>query len=309
MVTDRKFFLASTTSLVAALGATFALTSLQASRSADSAAGRALEGARRAVDAFLAERTRTISALSRVSAGVSPLRERLLARDERGEALDQARETGAAIGAAWVLVTDEDGTLIARTDYPDEVDRDLAHAPLVAAALDGEHATGAWLDDLRNEMFIAVSTPLRASATSAPQGALVVAYEIDDSLAYTISEATNTDVVFFMLDSLGQALVVASTLERAAIAGAVRDSALVAALPTDTARALAEVEIGGDRLIGRSGPIRSAAGDVRGGFVTFRSRQVALGGLHALRRTLMLAMLVGIAVGLGVAAFFARSAA
>lgn len=301
-----KVVLASAASMIAAFGAAFALTALQTSRSTDVAMGSALMGARGTVQAFLTERTRTISAMGRASAGVSEVRERLLARDDRAEALDQARETGASMDAAWVLVTDADGRLITRTDYPDEVDRDLANAPLVAAALDGEQATSAWLDDVRTELFIAVATPLRASSTATPQGALVAAYEMDDSLAHAIGRATDMDLVFFMLDSLGQAVVVASTIDRAAIAEAVRDSAFIVAFVTDTAGGPLEVEVGGERLIGRAGAIRSLAGDARGGFVVFRSRAFPGNGAPALRRTMMLAMLGGIAVGIGSAVLLAR---
>ncbi|MEK7273036.1 MAG: hypothetical protein AAB047_04315, partial [Nitrospirota bacterium] len=45
------------------------------------------------------------------------------------EALDQANDVRDLIEAAWVLVADNEGILIARTDYPDQFDRDLSGAP------------------------------------------------------------------------------------------------------------------------------------------------------------------------------------
>src|SRR5438309_10105760 len=90
----------------------------------------------------------------------------------RAEALDQADDIRGLIGAAWVLVTNSDGILIARTDYREQYDRDLSIAPLVANALSGDQTSGAWLDDVRGTMYLAVGTPLRDRPTAAPLGAL-----------------------------------------------------------------------------------------------------------------------------------------
>lgn len=278
------------------LGATLSVASLRANRTADDAIRRALTSTRGAVDHLLAGRTRAVAALGEVSAGVPQFRKRLLSRD-RADALDQAQEYRMLVGAAWVLVADGDGVLVARTDYPEEFDRVLTNAPLVAAALDGEPASGAWLDDLRGKMFIAVATPLRSEPAAAPQGALLAAYEIDDSLAHDISQATNTHVVFFMLDTLDQPVVIGSTLAREAIAASLRDSAFVARL-ADTLGVPLEVEIGGEHLIGRAGTIRSPVGDLRGGFVAFRSRTTELAAFHALRRAMLLAIGLGGALAL-----------
>lgn len=105
----------------------------------------------------------------------------------------------------------------------------------------------------------------------------------------------------------GAALVGARRAVEAFLAEpAVRDSTFVAALSSDTAGASVEVQVGGDHLIGRAGPMRSVAGDVRGGFVALRTRAESLGGFHAVRRTLVLAMVVGVVVGVGTAILVAR---
>src|SRR5207245_6220243 len=81
-------------------------------------------------------------------------------------------------------------------------------------------------------MFIAVGTPLRDKPTAAPQGTLVAAYEISDSLARAIQQATSSDVVFFALDTLNRPYVVGSTVPREdigpALITAVRPEALAA---------------------------------------------------------------------------------
>src|SRR5216117_3931693 len=208
-----KVFLAATLLVVVVLGLTFGLTSLQAHRTADESIRRALVGRRRGVQAFLAGRTTAFAGMSGVSAQVPQFRERLLQRS-RGDVLDQAEEYRHLLGASWVLVTNERGLLVARTDYPAEFDIDLSRGALIARALAGEQADGAWLDDRAQRLYMAVAIPLRASPDASPQGVLVSAYEVGDTLAQEIKQATGSDIVFFALDTLDRPHVVASTLPR-----------------------------------------------------------------------------------------------
>jgi serine/threonine-protein kinase len=212
------------------------------------------------------------------------------------------------IGAAWLLVTDNEGILIARTDYPEQLDRDLSAAPLVANALSGETSSGAWLDDVRNKMFIAVGTPLRATTEAAPQGALVATYEVNDSLAQAIHQATGSDVAFFALDTLDRPYVVGSTLPREEIAAALQEGMRPAEL-ADSAGEAMTARAGGEHLIGLAGAIRSPGGDLRGGFVAFRSREAELAAFRTLQRTILAAILVGIALALASAFVLARQIA
>ena len=308
-----KIFLGSTLLVVAVLGATFGVTSLQANRTADASIHRALLGTRSAVDDYLAARTRTLGRASTVATDVPQYRQRLLNQRERAEALDQAREIDSLIDASWVLVTNGDGVLIARTDYPDQFDRNMAVAPLVASALNGEQTSGAWLDDVQNKMFIAVGTPLRDKPTAAPQGTLVAAYEISDSLARAIQQATSSDVVFFALDTLNRPYVVGSTVPREDIGPALTTAVRPEALAADTGgggMAMSAAMRGGDEhLVGLAGAIRSPAGDLRGGFVALRSREAELAAFRALQRTMLLAIGLGVVLALAFAFVQARQIA
>src|SRR2546430_2360718 len=203
-----KIFIAATLSVAGVLGVTLGLTSLQANRTADESIRRALAGVRRGVQAFLAGRTATFAGMSAVSAEVPQFRERLLKAAERSNVLDQAEEHRRLLGAAWVLITDEHGVLVARTDYPTESDIDLSPGALIAGALSGDETSGAWVDERRRKLFMAVAVPVRASPQAAPQGSLIAAYAIDDTLAHQIRQATTTDVVFFALDTLNRPYIV-----------------------------------------------------------------------------------------------------
>jgi len=295
-----KIFLASTLLVVAVLSVTFGLTSIQANRTADASIHRALLATRRAVDDYLAARTRTLSRAGTVATDVPQYRQRLLNQRDRAEALDQADDVRGLIGAAWVLVTNSEGILIARTDYREQYDRDLSVAPLVANALSGDQTSGAWLDDVQGTMFIAIGTPLRDRPTAAPLGALVATYQIDDSLAQAIRQTTNSDVVFFSLDTLNRPVVVGSTVPSQEIGPVLRDAVRAESLAADTGGAgMALVaSMGGQHLIGLAGAIRSPGGDVRGGFVALRSREAELAAFNALRRTMVFAIGLGIVLAL-----------
>lgn len=306
-----KIFLASALLVVAVLGVTFGVTSVQANRTADESIHRALLATRRAVDDYLAARTRTLGRASTVATDVPQYRQRLLTQRARAEALDQADDVRDLIGASWVLVTNSDGILIARTDYREQYERDLSIAPLVANALSGEQTSGAWLDDLRGTMFIAVGTPLRDRPDAAPLGALIATYQIDDSLAGAIKQSTNSDVVFFALDTLDRPVVVGSTIPAQDIGPVLRDGVRTDTLAADsggTGLTLAAT-LGGEHLIGLAGPIRSPSGDLRGGFVALRSRDAELAAFSALRRTMLFAVALGVVLALIVAFLQARQIA
>src|SRR6266568_2862959 len=258
-------------------------------------------------------RTRCMRGMSAVSAQVPQFRERLLRGSERGNVLDQAEEYRQLLGAAWVLVTDDHGILVARTDYPTETDIDLSRGALVANALSGEPTNGAWLDDRLRRLFEAVAVPLRASANAAPQGVLIAAYAVDDSLAQAIKQATTTDVVFFALDSLDRPYIVGSTLPREEVEPAlVADTAAIGALGggggggRDSTGTEFTADVGGERLIGLASPLRSAGGDVFGGFITFRSHDRELAAFRGLQRTIGFAVVLGLLLALASAYVLAR---
>src|SRR3989442_10515734 len=193
-----KIFIAATLSVTGVLGVTLGLTSVQAERTADEAIRRGLGGVRRGVQAFLAGRTATFAGMSGVSAEVPQFRERLLKASQRGNVLDKAEEHRRLLGAAWVLITDEHGVLVARTDYPAESDIDLSRGALIANALSGDESSGAWLDERRRKLFMAVAVPLRASPQAAPQGAPVAPLAFNDTLRRPNKKGSPPDVRVFL---------------------------------------------------------------------------------------------------------------
>jgi hypothetical protein len=308
-----KLVLASALAVVAVLGITLGVSSFQANRAADASIRRALSDARHAVAHSLAARTRALAGVSAAIAEVPQVRERLLGSGEHENVLDQAEAYRDLIGAAWVLVTDRDGMLLVRTDYPEQYGINVSGGALVAGALSGEQTSGAFgdhRDTAAVKLYVAVATPL-ASRGAAPQGVLVAAYALDDSLAQAITQATHSDVVFFALssDSVPRPIVVGAAQPAAEVAVALGDGLRVDSLGADTAGTRITARMQGDHLIGLAGPIYSAGGDVFGGFLVLRSRGAELSAFHALRRTLLFAIALGVLLALAAAAVMARQIA
>src|SRR5438046_4472648 len=305
-----KIFIAATLSVVGVLGVTLGLTSLVANRTADESIRHALAGVRRGVQAFLTGRTTAIAGMSALSAEVPQFRQRLLDAAERSDVLDQAEVARRLLGAAWVLVTNDRGMLVARTDYPGQYDVDCSRGALIANALSGEPTNGAWVDEERRRLFIAAAVPLRASPTESPRGALVAAYAMDDALAEQIKQATSTDVVFFALDTLKRPYILGSTLPRGVIEPVLAaDTQAIAALPRDSAGTELTADVDGERLLGLASPIRSAGGDAFGGFVAFRSHDREPAALRSLQRTIGFAVVLGLLLALASAYVLARQIA
>src|SRR5439155_1276646 len=143
-----------------------------------------------------------------------------------------------------------------------------------------------------------------------PQGTLVAAYEVNDTLAQEIKQATGSDVVFFALDTLERPHVVGSTLSREEIEPAlVADTVALRRLEEDSAGVDLSAQVAGEHLVGLAGPIRSAGGSVYGGFVSFRSRDAELAAFRALQRTSVVAVGLGIGLALVIAFGLARQIA
>src|SRR5438876_6471028 len=87
-----KIFIASTLLVVAVLGISFGVTSIQANRTADASIGRALAATRRAVENQLSSRTHGLATAAGVSASVPQYRARLLNAGRHNDALDQAND-------------------------------------------------------------------------------------------------------------------------------------------------------------------------------------------------------------------------
>jgi len=296
------------TVLVAAL----VLLSIAAARTADVSSARALDRTTRLVAVLLEGREHGLMRGAQVFVK-NPSSWPLLIERRPEDMLDLAVEATERTGASWVQIVDDRGVRLAKSDEPTAPAVSLSSSVLIAGALDGTPTTGAGVtgDSL---LFQAVAVPFVVASRVA--GVLMAAQIVDSALAANVKAVTASDVVFYVTDTAQVPRIAASTLGR--------DSALTTMLrrfardasrdrPNDSTRTAtlpgADVELRGEHYVGRGAALRSAGGDVLGGFIALRSREAEMAPYVALRRWIIVAGLLGLAVAFVLAYLTARSVA
>jgi eukaryotic-like serine/threonine-protein kinase len=120
---------------------------------------------------------------------------------------DQLEQRRQAFGTDLIILLDDQGRIVARTDQPtvNVVTRqDLyEESPLVKKIVDDVSVeSSAGVLPLGNRLFHAAVAPIGAGANNVRVGYLVNAYGIDDTFANRIAEATNAGVIFVSKSSL-----------------------------------------------------------------------------------------------------------
>lgn len=113
-----KIFLSTAVVVVGVLGGSLLLTKRRADRAADEAIARALRATRSAIGDALAGRSQALRQSTEIVAQVPDYVARIseaLRQGNRANLLDQADEIREQVGAAWVLITDASGVLMARS--------------------------------------------------------------------------------------------------------------------------------------------------------------------------------------------------
>jgi serine/threonine-protein kinase len=274
----------------------------------------ALTAARTAVDQQVAQAARTASTLldgqqQALLRGVSTFAENPVFRDvvlhaKPGTLTDQAREAADRAGATWVQITNADGVRLARSDMPAARPDTLSGSPLIGGALEGQpmSAYGISQDTV---LFQAVAVPI-SQPGGGVIGVLMAAKNVADSLAYAVKNVTSGEVVFYVVDSTGNARIAASTLPRGADLSAPIAAHVRARVPADAPLDQRVVTIAGTQYVARDDSVLSAAKHVLGGFIALRTRAMHAAGFTTLRNELFLAAGIGVALALLFSLLLAR---
>lgn len=321
-----KVFAATVAVVVLVLGGALLLTKREADKAASASIGRALAATRSAIRAELDARASGLRQSTAIFAKQSPVIARIekaLSDSQTSDLLDADSELVQQTGAAWALVTDGTGTLRAWSLHRDEAGDDFSGASLIAKALEGQPASGVWIEvdsssgTPHDVLYQAVAVPVRRPGNN-PIAVLVAALPIDSTFARALNQQTASDIVFFSLDTLGHPRVTLSTLPTAsgaadAMAGAMAgmsmgqmgmavDSTLREA--GDTGRVT--LAGGGDVWVGTVGGLLNADGQPLGGYVGLRSRARELAAYTGLERTMVIAFVVGVLLALIISSIVAR---
>jgi HAMP domain-containing protein len=306
-----RIFLSTALVIVVVLGGALVLTKHRADKTADQSIEKALTATQSAIEDVLSARS---SGLLQVTAGLAQVPDYVaritaaLETGNRSNLLDQADEFTNQTGASWSLITDARGILQAWTYERQYFGDDLSESSLIGMALAGDTTQGVWIEPTPegDVIFQAVAVPIFDPSRFAMHGILVTAHEIDRGLAEEIRRHTNSDVVFFALDSIGLAQVVVSTFEAEAIAEPLRELDLESAVGPDSVGARLRLQVAGDDLVGTAGPLTTASGFAVGGYIGLRSRSVELAAFTQLSRTILIVFVVGLVLALASTFLVAR---
>ena len=315
-----KIFFGTAAVVTILLVVTLAVTSASAHTSALNTIGRGLGATNARIAEQLQARQEALAGRISVFAENRVAIETILRDPVGNDAFDQAQEIVKASGARWVQVTDKGGLRLAKSDDPAAARlEDLTTSPLVAGALEGRTTSGFGVSG-DTAIIQLVAVPLKQDlnkAGSVVSGVIMAAQSVGDSLAHAIGEATGSEVAFYVIDRsdrprlAGTTIatadraplekVIADQMMREATAapaagapGAV-DSAQGAATTMGAAGERTDIPLEGKAYVGQGTPLLNVKGAVVGGFIALRSLDDELAPFRALRRTLLITGVLGLA--------------
>ena len=304
-----KIFLGTALVVTLVLGAALLVTKRQADRAADAASLQAVQATQAAIRDALEGRSQTLlqltAALVQVPVYVSRIGESVRT-GERADLLDQADELREQIGAEWVLITDPTGVLRAWTAQRDLFDQDFSHGALIGRALEGRNTAGLWIEPgpAGDELYQAVAMPVASPGSATTLAVVSAALKIDTAFAGRLRRHTNSEIVFFSIDTLGVPQLAVSTLPGPEVALAVRSISSDAADSASQSRI--RLTLGGVAYEGTAGSLRTADSLTIGGYLGLHSRDADLAAYQQLSRTIRSAFFVGLLLALGFSTLAAR---
>jgi eukaryotic-like serine/threonine-protein kinase len=304
-----RIFLGTALVVVAVLGSALLVTKRRADAAADAASARALAATANSINEALSSRSITLlrltQALVQVPAYVSRIGESLRA-DDRANLLDQADELRVQTAADWVLITDDAGVLRAWTADRNAAGEDFSGGALIGRALEGQITQGLWLEPAEggDDLYQAVGVPVANPGSTTPFGVVVAALKVDSGFVAQLRRNTDSEIVFFSLDTLGLPLLAASSLPRQALAAEVRRAPV--GKGEDTTFVQFPFRAGGESYLGASGFLRTADGVPLGGFLGLHSRDQELVAYRQLSRTIGWSFVVGLLLALGFSVLMAK---
>ena len=277
-----KVFLGGVGTLALVLAFVFVMLSRWAQRSGEAVVQRELEQSADLASQFLSGRQRSLAGGARVFVQDPNFRS-FVHEHLSDELLDQTIEAQQQLDARWVFVVDESGVMLAKSDEASAAGVSMGNVPLISGALQGSVTTGFGVsgDTL---LFQAVAVPIVVPG-QAPIGALVATKAVDSVLARDVKAFASADIVFYVRDG-GTKIVVSSF-----------DRGMRAPLTADIAsQSRGHATLGGVRYATQGTALTTAGGTIVGGFVVMSARDAVGADIAEVRRALLFAGLLGIAL-------------
>ena len=283
---EAKIFILCLVLVVGLSGALLVFSVQRANTLAMESLQRALSGTRDLYENLEADRVEKLSLINSVIVD-SPYFKPAVAELDEATTLDSARDMVGQVGSDFMIITDYEGSVVARTDLPALTGVNLSQDPLVADALEGYEVGGVRRE--ADRLYHAVSVPLLVGPELI--GAVVSGYEIGNDLAVSIKKFANCEVVFFSRTEDGYRQT-GSTLAEST-------EALAAWLESESMPVDAEdvrIDLAGETYQAVFAPLSTVDEEIIGLFAALRSRDVELAPFRAFQRSVLLVGLLGVAL-------------
>lgn len=283
-----KIFVYSAILVVGLVGAVLLFSYLRANRLASDSLDHALETTRSLYANLEAERFQKLELVNSVVAE-SPIFKAIVAEADAATALDSAQEMLPQVGSDFMIITDSEGVVLARTDLPNRAGEDASEVPIIRLALEGESAGGIWREGERLDHVVAVPLTLGPEIL----GSVTSGYAIGDYLAQEIKRFAGCEVAFFAGEG-SELQLAGSTLGENG--PAFRD--WLARQNVDGEGPDLQMDLGGETYQATLVPLETIAGEVEGIFAALRSRDRELAGFRAFQRSVLWVGLLTLGVAL-----------
>jgi HAMP domain-containing protein len=278
----QKILLFTGVLIVALVGITLAFTTVQADRLARNTIREGLQETREVWKAIQADRFDKLRLGVRVLAN-DPYFKAALTELDQATTLDSLRERGMDLDADFMLATDWDGILVARTDRPTAFGDDLSDDPLVKAASQGEEAATLWRKE--DGLATAVAVPMLTGPEFV--GVLIAGYAIDEEVAAQIRRLTHSEIAYVLQEDGRPHLAVSSLGSREGALAELLDSPQIALAGDEPF----EIDLAGERFIGVRIPLRTSEGADVGFALALRSLSAETAAFRQFRTSLIVVSL------------------
>jgi eukaryotic-like serine/threonine-protein kinase len=295
----QKILVFTSVLVVALVLASLAFTTFQAEKLAQVNIEKGLSEAKGIWAAFQDDRLNKLKLGVRLLGNAPPFRAAVETADPP-TILELFKDLGADLGADFIIITDPDGLVVARSDRAGAQGDDLSKDPIVMKPLGGEESATVWRQ--ADKLYHAVSVPIVIDDRLV--GVLVAGYLIGDAVALQIQKLSHSEVAFLTHAPGQPPQLSVSSLGRAedAFRTALSDPQL-AARGTGTTFPL---DLGGERFFAVQVPLKAATNELVGSVVALRSVVEETASFRQFRNSLVLVSLVVMALGLVVAYFASR---
>ncbi|MCI0417224.1 hypothetical protein L0222_31010 [bacterium] len=278
-----KFFIFTSLLVLLLIAVTQIVSSRRAMDLAQQTIRSALTETLTAFDNYQEDRYTTLKLANNLIAQY-PYFQAYIAAADSASILDLVQQEQPKTKSDFIIVTDPDGTILARTDKPAMSGRNIAGISLMKAALEGDEVSGLWVEG--ENLYDAVALPVITGDSMI--ACLAVGYSIDDTLASEIKNLTHSETAFFLTDQNSDPVLIATTMsgQKNELAPAYKANRQHDAKPF-------QFMLGPENYIGVARRLKDSAGNDMASFVTFRSLDRELYGFHQFQKSVLY-------VGLGI---------